>query len=481
MRRSLPALLVLSVLVPPATSWAGPATDADAKAVEQAVRAHGPDGWSAPGLLRVSPDGEGFRLTFDTARALATGIEPWKIKEATPITIGLKKQADGLWSFDSSGDLRLATELLAGNRTNALSLTVGGRTVKGVFDPVLGLPRSADLNFVEAVVGLRAAQDSMRIAVKDFSMTSAVKDLPQSRSDVDADFAMKDLSVTSGTFPQPEVKLSAAVVDGTYRMAKLDLAGLSALIRFQQSLPGGKAPAPLSTADRDRLREIFKTHLPLVDEIGGSVMASGLLLTQGGKGFALERLDYRSHWEGMSDKAAFVIGAEIANATVTPDVWPKELGAALPSTAKLNLRLTGFDMGAMWKDAALVRSEQETALLPRDHAEKLVFPDGKMTAEFDDSAAKSSFYDVTLSGRIQLSMGRTSLPVGTLQITAKDFDKTVKYLQDNSKPVPIFGQAAFFALMAKGLGKAQPDGSLLWEIKFDESGKATVNGQPLPM
>ena len=481
MRRPLPALLALSVLALPLTAWADPVTDADAKAVEQAIRAHGPAGWSAPDVLRVRPDGEGYSLTFDTAKSLAAGIAPWTLKEATPIAIGLKKQADGLWSIDSAGDLRLATELLAGNRTNALSLTLGGNSFKAVFDPQSKLPRSADLGFADALLSLRAAQDSMRIAAKDFSMASAIKDLPEGRGDVDADFAMKDVSATMGTFPNPEVKLSAATLECTYRMGKLDLAGLTALVRFRQSLPAGKDGEPLSAADRDRLREIFKVHLPLVDEVGGSAVATGLSLSQGSYGFTLERLDYTSRWEGISDKAAFVIGAEIVNAGVTPGAWPKELDAILPSAAKLNLRLTGFDMGAMWKDAALVRSEQELSLLPRDHTEKLMFPQGKLTAELSETAMKSSFYDVTLSGRMQLSMDRTALPVGTLEVTAKDFDKTIKYLQDNSKPVPIFGQAAFFALMMKGLGKVQADGSLMWDVRFDETGKATVNGQPLPM
>lgn len=481
MRRPLRALLALSIFSLPVTGWSEPATDAGAKAVEEAIRAHGPDGWSVPGVLRVRPHGEGYSLTFDTAKAISAGIAPWTIKDSTPMAIGLKKQADGLWSFDSTGELRLATELLAGTRSNAMSLTIGANSVKGVFDPAIKLPRSLDLGFADAVLSLRAAQDSVRIAAKDFSMTSAVKDLPENRGDVDADFAMRDVSATIGTFPNPEVKLSAKTVGGTYRMGNLDLAGLNAILRFRQSVPTGKDAAPLSDADRKRLQEIFKAHLPLIDEIGGTVAASGLSLSQGGNAFTLERLDYQSRWEGISDKAAFVIGAELASAKVTPGFWPKELGAALPSAAKLDLRLTGFDMGAMWKDAALVRSEQELSALPRDHTEKLMFPDGKVTAELSHVSVRSGFYDLTLTGRVQLSMNRTSLPVGTLTVTARDFDKTIKYLQDNTKPVPIFGQAAFFALMIKGLGKAQPDGSLLWDVKFDESGKATVNGQPLPM
>lgn len=481
MRQSFQALLAMSVVAAPVAAWCEPATDAGAKAVEAAIRAYGPDSWSAPGVVRVRPEGERYSLIFDTAKAISARIAPWTLKDATPVTIGLEKQSDGLWRFNAAGALRLATEQLAGNRTNAVSLTLGGKTLKGVFDPAISLPRSADLGFADAELSLRAAQDSMKIAAKSFSMTSALKDLPESHGDVDADFAMTDVAATTGTFPNPEVKLSAAQVDGTYKLGKLDLAGIAALVRFQQSLPPGKDVTPLAAVDRERLRELFKAHLPLLDAIGGTATASGLSLSQGGKGFTIERLDYHSRWEGIRDRGAFVIGAEISNARVTPGVWPTALDAVLPSAARLNLRLTGFDMAAMWRDAALVRSEQEMLALPRDHTTKLMFPDGKITAELSETTAKSSFYDISLSGRIQLSMDRTSLPVGTLEVRAKDFDKTVRYLQDNGKAVPIFGRAAFIALMAKGLGAVQADGSLLWQMRFDQAGKITVNGQALPM
>lgn len=481
MHRTVRAMLAASVLLSPAAAWAEPVDEAAAKKVEEAVRTFGPDAWSAPGLLNVRPDGEGYRLVLDTAGAIRSWIAPWTVKNASPLEVRLDERPDGQWSFDAAGDLKLSTEYLAANRTNAVTLALGSKVVKGVFDPVTVFPRQAEVGFKDATLTMRSAQDTIKLGLKDYRLTSAVRDLPDGRGDVEADFAAQDFTATFGTFPNPEVKLSAARIGGTYRLGKFDLAGLGAITRFWQVTAAGKEVSTLTDADRVQLRTILNDHLPVLDEIGGTLAASDLSISQAGKAFRLETLDYESRWEGMGDRAALVIGARIRNAGVDPNVWPKGFEAVLPQSASMNLRLSSFDMGAFWKDAALLRTERELSLLPRDHMSKIVFPDGGMTVDVTDTSVKSSFYDLTVSGQVRLSMDRASLPGGTLTLTARDFDGTVKYLQDNVGTVPVFGQASFFALMMKGLGKAQPDGSLVWDVKFEDTGKITVNGQPLPM
>lgn len=481
MNRTVHAVLAAYLLALSASAWAQAPGETQARKLEEAVRTYAPEWWSRPGLLSVKPDGDRYRLVLDTGKALAPRIVPWTVKEATPLAFNLAQQADGRWVFDTSGDLRLATEQLAANRSNALSLVVASKSLSGVFDPAIVFPRSAKVDMKDATLVMRSSQDSIKLAIEGLRLNSATKDLPEGFGDVDADFMANGLEATFGTFPNPEVKLSVAKVEGTYRLGNLDLAGVGAITRFWKVTAAGKDVSDLTPAERNELKEILRQHLPILGEIGGTLAATGLSMSQGGKAFTLEKLDYQSRWEGMADRATLVIGARLANAAVAPGVWPNGFEAVLPEAAVLDLRLSGFDMGALWKDAALVRTEKELALLPRDHSSKLAFPDGKVTLDVKEGSAQSSFYDLTISGQVRLSMTETSLPAGTLRVTARDFDGTVKYLQDNTESVPVFGQASFFALMMKGLGKAQPDGSLLWDVTFDGSGKVAVNGQPLPM
>ena len=482
MRRTVRAVLAASLLLSPVAAWSEPVDDAAAKKVEDAVRAFGPDAWSAPGLLTVRPDGEGYRLVLDTAGALRPQIAPWTVKNASPLEFRLDERPDGHWSFDAAGDLTLSTEYLAANRTNGVTLVLGSKVIRGVFDPVTVFPREAEVGFKDAALTLRAAQETIRFGLKDYRLTSAVRDLPDGRGDVDSEFAAQDFTARFGTFPNPEVRLSAARIDGTYRLGTFDLAGFGALTRFWQVTAAGKGVSKLTDTEREEFKALLTRHAPFVDEIGGSLVASDLSISQAGKAFSAKKLDWQSRWEGMGGRTAMVIGFRVENVAISPDVWPKALEAILPVAAALNIRSSGFDMAATWKEAAELRTPEEQARMPRDPFMKSVLPDGRMTMEITDSFIRSGFYDMSVSGRFHMVPGeKTKQITGALTVSARDFDGTVKYLQDNAGTVPVFTRAAFIALMMKGLGKAEPDGSLVWDVRFEDTGKITVNGQPLPM
>lgn len=63
-----------------------------------------------------------------------------------------------------------------------------------------------------------------------------------------------------------------------------------------------------------------------------------------------------------------------------------------------------------------------------------------------------------------------------MTVTARDFDKTIAYLQANAKQTPELGQTAFFLLMAKGFAQTQEDDQLLWHVETDRTGQIKVNG-----
>jgi hypothetical protein len=481
MQRTIRAFLIATTLFSPATSWAQSPDEVGAKKIEEAVKTYGPGVLSKPGAVRVSPDGDGYRLAFDMVKLIADIVAPMTTQEATPRAFKIIEQADGKWSFDSTGPFGLTTQYLAADRSASLALSTETSAIKGVFDPGIVFPRQTDISFANGVATLRDSRDALKIGIKDGKTSSGVVDLPEGRNDVNGTFALQDVSATHGTFPQPEVKVSAEKIDGTYKLGKVDLAGMAALLRFWKVTAPGKEISTLTAAQRDELRALLVKHTPGIDEAGITATGTNLTALEGGKGFRLERLDYETRWEGIGGRAALVMGAKLNNLSVDAGVWPKGLEAILPKEAALNIRASGFDLGALWKDAAQVRTKQETAALPRDHFMAMFLPEGKMTVDFKDSFARSSFYDLTLSG--QLFVGRDSRkpPLGTLTVTAKDLDKTIKYLQDNTKSVPIFGQVTFGTMMLKGLGKPGPEGATVWEFKYEEGGKITVNGQPLPM
>jgi len=121
-------------------------------------------------------------------------------------------------------------------------------------------------------------------------------------------------------------------------------------------------------------------------------------------------------------------------------------------------------------------------LTPEQSSElnNIVLPDGKMHIAFTNVAAKSDVYDISLTGTMMVNPDNSDKPEADITITARDLDKTVNYLQDNTSKVPQFGQASFMLLMMKGFGKQQPDGAMIWNVKLDQAGKVMINGREMP-
>lgn len=480
MLRLAKVLLTAAALFQPVAVLAQAPSEAEARAVAEAVKRYGPAEFARPGVVRVSPEGAGYRLSVDLARALSATIAPWTVKEVTPPIVKLGSQADGLWMFDTSGPFTLATELVAGTRSSTASLVIPTAEVKGLFDPATLFPREVKASASDTAVGLRAAQNSVRIGIGKLDLHSKTADLTPGLGDVDATFSMQDASAVLGAFPQPEVKIAADRIDGTYRIGRLDLAGLGAITEFWKVTAPGKDLAGLSTEQRAGLRAILDRHLPALDEVGGSVTARGLSLTAADTGFFADQFDYLSRWEGLSGKAALLVGLRVANVRVADGVWPKGLEAVLPAEAALDAKVSGFDMSKVWKDLALLRTEQDYAQLPRDHFSGMMLPDGRISLDIEKAFARSSFYDVSLEGQVQLLTGAAEKVSARFTVTARDLDATVKYLQDKTASVPVFGRFATMALMAKGLGRPGADGITQWDVVYDETGGVTVNGQRLP-
>ncbi|MBX9458570.1 MAG: hypothetical protein KL863_22400 [Rhizobium sp.] len=480
MRHTARVLLTAAVLLHALAAQAEQPSEATARAVAEAVKQYGPVEFSRPGVVRVSPDGDGYRLSVDLARTVAAAIAPWTVKEASRPVVKLGNPAGGLWTFDTSGPFTLAAELVAGTRSSTASLVIASAAVKGMFDPATLFPREVEARASDATLGLRAAQNSVRIGIGNFDLRSATTDRSAGLGDVDAKFSMQDASAILGAFPQPEVKLAADRIDGTYRIGRLDLAGVGAITRFWKTIARGKDVSALSTTERDGLRAILDKHLPALDEVGGSVTARGLSISAADARFSADRLEYLSRWEGLSGKAALVVGMRVANVSVAEGVWPKGLEAVLPEEAALDAKVSGFDLSKTWKDLALLRTEQEYAQLPRDHFSGMMLPDGRVLLDIEEAVARSAFYNVSLKGHVQLLTGATEKVSARFSVTARNLDATVKYLQDNAGTIPVYARFATMALMMKGLGKPGADSTTQWDVVYEDGGQITVNGQRLP-
>lgn len=470
-------VLAVTVALIPLASVAAEISGPEAKRIEGAISSSLPAAMRKAGVVTVAPSADHFDATLDLAGMLAKSIAPWTVKEVTPIVHALTPGADGLWDFSTQGSFRLATELLAANRTSAFQLSIGEIKDKGKFDPSAPFIREADISVKDVTSTMRSSQDTIKAGIKDFSARIRSTDVKAGVVDVVSDYSGSGLSQVFGTFPNPEVKISGEKLEGQQTAKSFDIAGIARLIAFWRAEGRPQAIKSLKPEELKELAAIVGAHKPFVDRFGEQTTVSGIKIASSGKAFTVEKLVYDWALEDIAKDGAFVFGATASNPSVTPGFWPAGLEKALPKEMAVHARYFGFKIAPVWE----ALSNPDPAA-PVTDFRKLFLPDGRVTMQFSNTYARSDVYDVSLEGSLFMRPGRDDdQSEADLTITAKDFDKTVKFLQDNAKTVPVFGQASFFALMAKGLGKSQPDGSMVWNVKVDGMGKITINGQPLPV
>lgn len=203
-------------------------------------------------------------------------------------------------------------------------------------------------------------------------------------------------------------------------------------------------------------------------------------VTWAGNAVRIDNLSY--HWaiEDIGGDAAVVLGGRLEHPAVDAAAVPVSLKKALPREAGLGIRYSGFKLSAMWEALSDPQMTRQ-ALTTKDFHTDRILPEGKVRMDFDDTYFRSEHYDVTISGGMDMPVKDGGRPYSAdISVTAKNFDKTIKFLQDLAREDPGFGQISFTAMMMKGLGKAQPDGSVTWHVESDASGKVKVNGQPMP-
>ena len=112
--------------------------------------------------------------------------------------------------------------------------------------------------------------------------------------------------------------------------------------------------------------------------------------------------------------------------------------------------------------------------MPKDLDQPLLqalMPRGNVTITLGPSQLLAKLYDLTADG--STTAGPVAMPTGQAMVKLRGMDETMAALQ--SAP-PDVQQMSAGLLLAKGLGKAEPDGSLSWKIEMTPAGAIMVNG-----
>jgi hypothetical protein len=168
-----------------------------------------------------------------------------------------------------------------------------------------------------------------------------------------------------------------------------------------------------------------------------------------------------------------------ARAIKLPDgIVPPAYAALAPTSFEFGFKATGFDLAAAAKewfaDAKLSGNGPVIAKADQDKVMQKLVAGHPITIDIPPSHIAGPSLDLAFQGRVTIEANQ---PAGALSITVKNFDKTAEAVQ-RLDPTSA-QQVAPLVIMAKGLGKANPDGSLVWDCVLGHDHIVKVNGLAL--
>jgi hypothetical protein len=478
--RLIPALLLSTTLITQSVQ-AADISHQGAQELEQKFTAYLPENLAKAGLIKVRPGTADYEVTLDPT-VLLKDIDPknFSISGLKPWISLIRPMEDGLWHFSQTADLDVKGQFTTGTEKNDFTYKIDTMRAEGIVDPDLLYFKSADISADGLFMTSKTPQQSVEARFGSMTTTmNSTRATPQT-VDIRSNTAMNGFTETIVDPSNMKVDISADSLTADVAFNGLAYRPLQDLIFFV--LDNVKKDKLLAT-EQVRLKSLVRSNLPMFENLLESIEIANLKVATPTGTYGAETLRYTIDTNGLKDDAKVGFGVTIDKPSLPPGLVPDAFASALPETVTTRISLENLNLGSgitYLIDQANFDADKPLTDEQSTEAGRIFLPGGAMTIKYDEVSARSAVYDFSLSGTTTVYPEQQGRQNTDLTLYAKDFDKTVSYLQDNAATVPEFGQAAFMLLMVKGFAKQAPDGRQMWNIVVDENKKVKINGQDLP-
>jgi hypothetical protein len=428
-------------------------------------------------IFKLSPAADKYHARIDLAPVLDLLQSPLHISEMTPIEATLSPRADGLWDVATHGSMWLIGDTFSAAGPSHFQLTSSRYDASAIYDPAYGYPRSGQIAFKDWQYSARGRQTSHEETANAYTRTLVVKDSNgPGRIDATVTSTARDIWQRMKTPRMPEaIEMSIASIDATEEATDVDSDAVRQLGRV--FLDGGMASfADLTDAQRQRITEIVRQRWPIASSFSEKADISNIEIRYGKYAVRSETARIAVKADATDKEGTLEVSLVANKPTLRPGDFPHAVERAMPDETGIAMRFRSLDLiGGL--NSYLAAKPGNGAAEQQDLLSRLLMASDKLTIEYHDTFARSSYYDVSMDGWISIDPRKPQRGgEGDMTFTARNLDDTVAFLQANANAYPPFGQASFAVLMAKGMGKQQPDGSIVWHIQVDSQGHRLING-----
>lgn len=431
------------------------------------------------GFLTVKPTSNRYEITYDLAKFFdKVSSSDFSIAGLKPLTTFAAPAAKGLWNIDgdNSFDISAHSKVGSGPATD-VQYALASLVYSGVFDPAISYLRSLDVTARD--FRLSSATGPEKIEASAAGLTYKLSTIDTAKP------GTVDM-LSSGTMPNFYEKVTGQVAGNTEVKAdNLDFSAkatgvpvkeLRDLLHFVLEHVKAKK---LSKSGSDKFEKLVRDALPLFVSLDETVTASNLsVATDMGK-VGLSKLVYSFKMDGLTKASSVGFGMRVENLHLDSSVVPAGYAALIPDTAVVEVGIPDMNFAAA-ADILLQTDFSTQQGLSSENGRKIeqaVFPNDRLTIDFPKISAISGVYDIDVSGKLVSNLQQTNRYALQMSVLARDYDKTIAFVQNAAKADPELNQFSFVMMMAKGFAKTDPDGRQRWDLTVAEDGTLSVNGQ----
>jgi hypothetical protein len=425
-------------------------------------------------LVRVQPDGQGYRVSTDLAAMSAAlrGEGANVTYDSAPLVYQMFEQTDGKWRVVQDALPKIVTH--ARDATSILAVDNYHQTI--VLDPALAWFMSGEASADRGNLTTQAPNISQSFdfgALKGVFATTVNADgsVSSTAKDDIADIAFKVASTDKeGKSVSTSGRVDKAVfnvgVDGLKARKLFDLLTLVSLHRADLASHEGELKdllRPLAAPGVKFVEGGEATKVMVGSPLGAIALAGAKFAVGVTNAGADSAVDAAIDAEGLSLPVGLVPpgAAELTPSKIDLVFTIKGIDvAAAASTAIDNLHLGGPGPAISDVDSGKVSA----ALLGPGPLKIVLAPSHVVAAAID----------ADLEGELRYAAGKTA---GAVTIRMRGFDKTMNAVKGMGPEIAT--RALPVIAMAKGLAQTESDGALSWLVEIGDDRSIKVNGIPL--
>ncbi|ANT52129.1 hypothetical protein [Mesorhizobium amorphae] len=477
MKRILPFVFVLALGAP---AFAQTVDSQGAKQLSEDLSRYVGKQAIEKGVLKVSIEGDAYRITFDF-KALVNALPEQKLVKLdfAPYAMMVKPRSDGSWDVSMEFSQTGSFEVNGPEGLQSTQFTIKDGKGNGVYNPDLAAFTSGASTMAGMTMTSKDAKQHMDVSAG--ASTANFAATKSANGGVDVTMTQKMSSfVEAIKFDDPEsgmkfpvtVKSPELSVDangkGVRTKPLLDLLAFAVANEDEAALKANQA----------QLKSLLLAALPLWERLDGTYGFKDFAVESPVGNFGAAQLSTAFGMDGIAQDGKINYAIKASGLTIPAQLLPSWSVALLPTDIDLNFGGANIDLDSMTKKAIETFDLNKNPPLPADFGDQISADFLAKTPKFviGHSTVKNGNIEVALEGEMTFPGKK---PDANVTIDVAGYDKIVASLQEAAKTEPEAAQYFPIALAIKGFGKTLPDGRIEWAINAKPDGSVTVNGAML--